>query len=877
MQRVSHNTNQWDPSFWIRDWQEFLKKPEEIVFERTIRNISEYLGEELQKYPNSPIQSHERWLIDIVRTEFHHRNLEISLLRRCDKVAINNLQSILNTRNMNRVAAGRAFTDVVKIYHSKQFLDAVEKEFVKNILHPSRSSQGRIYHLTFLLLRYLLPVFSLKYLNDLPEQSFMKTFMQVHAERFRKALKANPQLFFDLAPAAQHVTQIALSNLADIQSAGNLANEIIHDRLRWHHNIERIIMELKIELETYSDLIASVIGGTAQPLNTVLTIPEVEDSLRKFCNELLGQVSDQLTDRLIHYHDAIMARDPNFTHNAYRDRFAAIMDAVAPRRNLMARSIYESIAADTMLSAIHKWYSQMLVDYSGVDLAQMEKSLSSVLFARLLQLLTAEGKGIAPEQVRRHLYRFELKHELAEFILNEVAHVIPLMLSPVQDLTQMHPTRGLFQQHIKLTVEKTPSLYFRSDIISGHSTDMLVNFVTNFFHTLRKAPVEWYVFHEVSELDCNGANFDIGDVTFYDARSWDFGEGETFDPHTLRPVSAFELRSEYLVYDTYTTQDEVVQYRRNSARIRTKVLARDPDMAIDLARIRNNQIISTLVFSNSSGHFGFRPTMPYWVYVTDGKQLPKGSYGKSGEHSATLKIDAEQTAVIDFYQKLMQWQRNETRESLVKALTWYHKGRWEEVDHARFVSYWISLEHLISRGNPSKKEKLLTNIPKLMVTWRSSGDWSRGLGHFLDMLVGQIKSNPALMAKVSRYAQLKSFDEDYAVIIQNRRLLSRIFLRQTPSSAIQQINSFVGRKSLKWMQSEVKSKRDDIRFKLGVIYQKRHKLVHEGHSYSMEMTWYNKALANIVWSTLVVLLNEYKLDLDIDRTIQQLENPLPVG
>ena len=89
--------------------------------------------EELQKYLNSTIRSYEASLLDLINKKLGHRNLELSLPRKCDKNAVSNLEAILSTKNPNRVAAGKAF-ERIEVYYSRSVFDAIEKEFIHHRL-----------------------------------------------------------------------------------------------------------------------------------------------------------------------------------------------------------------------------------------------------------------------------------------------------------------------------------------------------------------------------------------------------------------------------------------------------------------------------------------------------------------------------------------------------------------------------------------------------------------------------------------------------------------------------------------------------------------------------------------------------------------------
>jgi hypothetical protein len=874
--------NSWQLSQWLDWWQSQLKKPEEIIFSRTVRNIAEYLSEELPKFPTRAVMNYDAWLLDKIREEFGKRNIELSVLKECDRNAVQNLQNLLNASPLDLVATGKAFERIVELYHSEVFKDAIETEFKRNIRHPVKSSQKKIYNITFLLLRNLLRDFSVEHLTDLPLHSFAKSFISIHASQFRQAIELDPQLPISLVSVVQHISNVALGNAGSIQPTPDLYDEILHDRSRWMHNVERIIIELKVKLEGQAGVIEGIFKTDPSSLEQqILSTPDIELLLKNFCDAILNQISDQLTDRTIQYRDILLARGPDFTHNSYRDRIAEIMDSIAPTHTHGQHSMYHGFVAETLKASIHQWYSETLANESALEAVNMQKLFASIVFTKLFELIKSQG-NITIENVKTQLFRFELKEAILKGIESETKRILPLMLRNILSLSpklaEADSVSNLLKIHTDRTLAAIPRpSYYRSEFLQNLTDEMILTMLHDFFDKIRAPPTEWYVFHEVSDLDCNGKMFEIQHALFFDARTWDFGEGATFDPHQSGPEVP-DFRSTYYVYDTYKKPNIETLYRRNSGRVRTKVKASDEGFAISLARIKTTQAMSTMVFSNS-GDFGFRPYLPLWSYVADSELSPIGTHGRSGEHSSTLKIDDKQMVTTEFYNKLMQWQNIETRNSLEKALSWFHNARWEEVPHVRFVSFWISLEHLISKEGASSKNRLLKYIPNLVANWRNSGDWSRSITHHLQLLINEVKSDQRLLAMVNSTPSLGSFDDDYAIILGNLPLLSKM-LRGTPqASTLAQVRRFVRSRSrnLKWMYAEVNNKRQDYRFKTAMIYQKRHRLVHEGLSYAMELSLYNKVLQQIAWETLVILIEEYELDLDLDRTLQKLENPLPVN
>jgi hypothetical protein len=634
-----------------------------------------------------------------------------------------------------------------------------------------------------------------------------------------------------------------------------------------------------VELDRLASDITKILNQTAEKdiPDKLMANASINNAISKYYQHFVDTVGDIVTDVLLDFPLVKSGPRSDIVYNDYSRYFSKIMSDIAPREDYDSDP-YSGVANQALESAVHRWLSNIISE--NMPFKPEINLITNLLSSTLLELLkNGEKTAFSKEEVSDQLYRFELSRRMAKSLQREARKMISEVLDDIQNFVQKctdaDELRKLFALHLEVLFDLEISSYYVSSWLHSLDKSESVAMLNDFFKQLMTIEKPWIVFHQISNLDCNGKKFRIGDVEIFDSRTWDYGEGVSFDLGNFRAASIEEFKSEVQVYETFKSAKGEAKWSRSSARAKAKVYARDERTAIRIARTQTHKAVATLVFANSEMHFGFRPVIPQQALVADENLKPNHSHAESVDSGMPLKIDEKQVQITEFYDNLMRTSNMEVKIALERALSWFYKGRWEDVEHARFVSYWIALEHLVGKDK-KKKDAVLDYVPRIIANWRRGGTWPYSLSSHISDLVKAITQNSVLYGKVQGRQELVGFEKDYGIIVANLPLLTAILKNTSSYQHLKQVKGFTKGRTWKWLSLEVKNRREHDRFQLSLANQKRNQLVHEGLSYAPELLFYNKILQELVRRTMSAFLETRQSSTDIDKVVQNIESPLPI-
>lgn len=871
--RTPMQIDSWDPAWWIKEWEDSLKEPESFLFVRSIRNVAQYLSVVFLKAGHAYDLSLLTTLRDLLRSQ----KLEKKLITKCDRNIIRDINSIGSTSRLDLTALAQFLSRLVAICQSDAFLEVLKNEFVKNIINPTNQSTKNRKIITNLLIRCLLDRFSPEFLKETASTSFLGSVLRHNRLTLQNALVSNNELSNLLEIVGRNTVTAIGNNSAGVVLDDKFFQNLFMNKVAWKRTIEYSLVELRVDLLNSEAELDQILDASPEerPVKMIGN-PKLRAATDRFFQHFVDIVADIITNTLLNPPLISSSQRSDIVLNDYSQACSRIMNSAVPRSD-RSTNPYSGVVNEALGSAVHRWLSDIFSENMP------NKPDSSIISQVIIESLTdylAQIDNQSFAKVGDGLFRFELTRKMITRLEQEARLMVTNVLSDLQPYSDKCTTpeelKKLFEMHVEKIFSMEISSYYVSDWLHVFNPAEARAMIDDLFTVFLSPEKTWIVFHEVSHLDCNGKKFEIDGVELFDSRKWDYGEGVAFDLARFRGATREEFQTESLVYQTYDSGKSVIKWIRGSARAKAKVRARDDRMAIRIARMQTHKAVSTLVFANSEKQFGFRPVIPLEALVTDENLKPDYTRAESVDTGITLKIDEEQLKITNFYDELMRTANPEVKTSLERALSWFYKARWEDVEHAKFASYWIALEQLVTKGS-KVKDAIIEFIPKITTNWRRGGDWPYSLNYQLSIIVRAIEQDSAAHAKIKQISQMNGFEKDYGIIMQNLAMLQKILKRSPALQNLNQVKGFTNGRAWRLLSMEVKARREHEKFLIALAYQKRNELFHEGLSYSQELIFYNSKLEGIVYRTLSSLLEAHPSSTDMRAVVQQIEQPLPIA
>lgn len=395
----------------------------------------------------------------------------------------------------------------------------------------------------------------------------------------------------------------------------------------------------------------------------------------------------------------------------------------------------------------------------------------------------------------------------------------------------------------------------------------------------------------VDGLDLKGAKIQIGEVQLYDARIWDYGEGNLLDvysPHAYRgkmepytPMASSALLKLVDASHEYKGRYGNVseQFVRHSARAVIAVHALDPHAAQEAGAMRINQALDVLTRASLGRRMhDTKPQLellPFFFVVQPGEQHITQIRDQHRPELSQLNAEEKKLARdAQMYHPLLrrpEAARSEIEQGALRAMHWLARGYWEPYQSDQFVNYWIALEQLLVESH-NKFKDIEDRLPRLVATWDKT-DLGQQLLRKWKQLIKEINQAPAIKAQLDADPRVTDWEVNALVLIQHISLLEQADPAQTLKH-LPEVKQLVDPTAL---TSAKVQQQANIKYTAQLLNRRRNVIVHEGLSYSPDMTYYLQELwtlanaaVDLVVQRVVPHLGTYRT---IDQVIQTYDTP----
>jgi len=868
-------------------WEKILKKPDDLFFSKTIGNISDYLLEwtEERKSLEKKKPLNQRKKVEI-KQNFYEYELLINLQGHINKLTVETrILSYCKPSLIKKLSP--SLNPPIPVKPLQKYLKAVDEAYkskrfllgVKKIIFSALGDNNRTNEIDFAisyLLRSLLLSHSVEYLKDLPRATFFKYYIEIYKKAIaKKIIKSKPLV------SEKKTFLISLIDTL-IQESKNVkydAELFSYKNSYWDRDFYFVLQNSRLYLQNSRTL--------HNRIREVKNISSVKSACELFSDKTIRKIFEKISSECIEktcfiiilkclYKFISTVEITNLSKYPYCEIISSIIKETIYENNV---SEYETfnyrIAEKSFWKFLNVYSTQIANKIKGKILSHYTNDLILRFTTFTIQEYKRSPVNVNNAfNLENMLNRFSFNRLIADFMKDIASQNMQVILKFIEEYKSDKIYNIIAKNFEKGFLEiffKSSSRYLFSKIPYDVSKHVAQKILEEFFKELSAKEMSYRVFFVIGDIDCQMKHHKIGDANFYDARTWEFGEGSVFD---LFYESALTLGGEKLKtqfeksYETFTENDKIHELKRNSARVFVDQKAVDQHMAVEQAIVTILEALDTLVFASSAGgERGFRPQLPneYHVMLKDRQH----AYHSSKRHPLTsdmLELTKEYDEIISFYNKLISNKGKQFNFPLLRALDWYKLGHWEITSHLKFIAYWIALEQLL------RSEKWINLVPKLTTTWRKD-DASYAIGIHLQGAISEAKKDSKLMTYIKKKITLEEWNKNNAVILEN---LDNLIENSTIARAnLVALRDYMTKSRVKSIKYYVKIFRQYNKFKIYLLKAKRNSLVHEGSTYSTKLDLMAKELEKILISCIRSIL-AFREKENINQIIYEVNRPYQV-
>lgn len=822
----------------------------------TIANLSQYLVDELssrdRKYPLSfDLKSYEKEVLDHLVFKIKDRyNLEKKIYSKYL------LTQIRRNLKLNKITKKH-----LELLSANQINNAFIKRYNNLINFLILNNQGTIIpFITNYLLRNLLNEYSPKYLKELPKKIFSDSYFQ-HYEKVidmlvndSKIISNSKQIFCDL------LTELEIrSNELEFDY-----QKIFSMSIRWNENIDYLIQYLRNKFEDKSLLLNNLL--TTKNFNELKNnvIPIITDFIKilieKISYFIILESLDKLEKTIGHGYSL-----PNYNF----ETTISLLTKQIPIKNFSSSSPYISRAYFwSFTDLVNKNITNKIILFSQEEVNIFTNEL--IIF--LKKNINKTKISYFNNNFDSLMYSFKFKSLITIYTEEFLKRNIRLIK---KELLKNRTLKGINNEEYVIHVSKKIFKYLRSEgfrLIPSYLNENIIKMLfDSFFKTFCKNDQKWKVFYILNDIDCNKKIFSIGDTLFYDSRVWNFGESFKFDlPVPL--LNLGKLKGKFITYRKYSDTKGTIKFQHNSARAVTNINAKDPFMAIEKGKIILSKVIDSLVFASSARKtYGSRPRI-YGHYMTLDSNNNKLLHGESIPFIETLELNEKYNLIIKSFDKFFNSNTNRFKDKLERSLSWYNIGKWNTFSHERFTGFWVALEQLISTNTKTKKQCLVSIVPRLTINWKNSSLSFTIIQH-INEIVRLVNKDPTLKKMLDQDIKLKYYKYDTAnTILSNLTRLKKKTKGNNVEHSITNLQLYLKSFDSKKMIFDIDILQKNQQFTIASLNTLRNKILHEGLSYSPQIEYLLIELENMLTSLIYnILIFGYKKE--IDKIIYEFNKP----
>lgn len=514
------------------------------------------------------------------------------------------------------------------------------------------------------------------------------------------------------------------------------------------------------------------------------------------------------------------------------------------------------------------------VNLDSSQISQMKYKLVRVVLEEILRHLAfavqqgeADPSNPSAEDVVRVLNRLQARHRITEILVEWLCSFCELFLSSSHLLNPdatatflkgntaaiVEAFNGYLVDQIIKSFKKTDINLLVNQVQDSEIDQILADLILKFAHP----PSEYRVVGIVDGLDLKGGNLTMGQVQLYDARVWNYGEANLLDGFDLpayrgnveRYAPAAQTALAQILSSSYEYKGRygVIsnQLVRHSGRATTTVQAYDPKMAQELATIVLNQTLDVLTWcytGRKNTDIGSKFEMLPFYVVTNTAERSFNRLTARDSPMLTL-LDAQDKNLAKFarfYDPLLsqpETARTQVEQAAIQSFHWLAKGRWETFQADQFLNYWIALEQLLVQTGEGKLEGVERRLPSLVSTWDRTELGQQILSSCRE-LTEEIQTHQDIQTQLDANPSFSNWQTSRLVLLQNLILLEQIDTAQKLTH-LPKLRAMLDPNKITDAKNELQEK---MRYQISLFNRRRNLIVHEGYSYSPDMTYYTEAL-----------------------------------
>jgi len=213
-------------------------------------------------------------------------------------------------------------------------------------------------------------------------------------------------------------------------------------------------------------------------------------------------------------------------------------------------------------------------------------------------------------------------------------------------------------------------------------------------------------------------------------------------------------------------------------------------------------------------------------------------------------------------------------ELIMRSLSWYNAGRNEPNPADRFLAFFVALEHVFVGGRRGVKGQLVTAAPALLISWVEMDAQAFAAVAPARRLAQQFQqralADNSTASMLDSIPAMRLWRETLRPLMQTRTIaaLSTAYPTDADLSALSLALDDLSHNDGPRASSESADRRA-LEFRLDLLSQRRHAIVHEALTYAADMPLYADALMQIVERTLDRLIHMAISEPPIARTIDE--------
>ena len=732
------------------------------------------------------------------------------------------------------------------------------------IRNSAKKSVAETYVLMSNLIRYLLLLYSYKYLEKIPEKCFSRKFFSSFADTLPKNVFKSTEVLTEIKYFWTEYMNVAINGSKEFQdSIDSFLHSLFHSNNYWLSARINMLRSLKQNLRSkinyanaidIQEYLSDATGGVEVISECVRVI--IINILREFLNESYPGGSNM---------------NDLYRKGYFKNFSTSLVNQIYTDEWDRSRFTFGHYLLDSGISTFLETVSNNMVQRLKYFIENNRDNFH-VLFRQI-----ADGNWTLNDKNAAALDSFDFSLSFFQFLEAMATDLVKKVcneLNMMKDEEVLNTSEFLTIQLNSLlkTVSKEGFLNLPLRLSSEKLDILLKDLIEELSNPERK----WEVFFEIGNVDLKGEMIILGNATLFDARKWH--KDETFEWDKVNEGDA-NFKSVYREYDFGlfrrfgSSERTKILFKRNSARARISVTATDHEVAVLKAKNSLKKIFSTMVFEFSEkNRRNYRPQFSnrFQVMSIDGKA---GTYSVNFDTSSILDVSTKEKSSLDWYIQSTSVSHRASR--LNRALSWFNAAFWEHEFHSKYALYWIGLEQLLDLdaegNNEGSRKALLRLVPKISVSWRDYRHERFVIGQYMKELAAKLSKKPGLIELIDKHDALKDWSKRDYVVLENLSLLDELADDPDISLTIKNLQ--------KWMDDEksdiiefIKDRRGFVEFQAAYLYARRNSIMHEGITDFSNMEFFVNELENLLKKIISISLT-FPSETTWDKISEQFNRP----